>query len=122
MKIKSFEFNLIRPFYIFVISDHVHAKCTRPIGQDCADAAYADQTERLAHQLRTFQLFLFPFACYHGIVCFDDPIGYTDHERKGEFCHSNTRSFRGVVDSNALFLCIIQIHIVQTHTTADDEF
>ncbi len=63
-----------------VVGDQLHAEGGGAPGDFEADAAEADDAERLAAQLRALQGFLVPFAGVHGLVRARDAAAHGDHQ------------------------------------------
>ncbi len=64
-----------------VVGDHLHLEALRPVGDDRADIAAADDAERLAAELDPHEARLFPFAGLGRAVGGGDLAGQRKHHR-----------------------------------------
>ena len=103
-----------------IVKDHGHAQCRCLPAQQAADVAEADEPQCLAGDLAAFELFLFPLACGHAHRRLGDAAGQGQHVAKGQFGHRVGAGLGGVAHGDALAGGILDVDVVQSDATADD--
>ena len=102
--------------------DDSHADSLGHDAQMLADAAEADDAEGLALQFDALAVgLLFPLALAHGVARDGKIACAGEHMTHGQFCDGLRGSLRGVLDGDAVGLCILDIDVVNADTAADDQ-
>ena len=102
--------------------NHVHANGLCHHAQMLADAAEADDAERLALELDALAVgFLFPLVLAHGMAGDGDIAGAGEHMGHGELRDRLRGGSRSVLNGDAVFLSVLHIDVVYANAAADDE-
>jgi hypothetical protein len=104
-----------------IVENHIHAEreafeCQRP-----RDAAESDQTERLARDLRARVLLFQPFALAHGDIRLTDVAREREHMTERKLSDGAARGGRRVAYFDAFFLGVIDVNVVDTDATTDNQ-
>ncbi len=104
------------------VSDDVHADGLCHDAQMLADAAEADDAERLALKLDALAVgLLFPLILTHGVAGDGDIAGAGEHVAHSQLRHGLGGGAGGVADGNAVLLGVLDVNVVNAHAAADDQ-
>ena len=101
--------------------DDVHADGLGHLAELLADAAEADDTERLAGQLDALAVgLLLPLALAHGVAGDGDVTGAGEHVSHSKLSNGLGGGLRGVLHLDAVVLGVLHVDVVKADTGADD--
>ena len=104
-----------------IVADEVHAEGLGAASDFKADAAEADDAERLAAKFGALQRLLLPLAGVHGGVGAGDGAGQRDHEADGEFGDGDGVGAGGVHDDDAATRGGGGVDVVDAYAGAADD-
>src|SRR6185295_14667877 len=105
-----------------IIGDDFHAKPERPVGDDRADIAAADDAERLVEELDAHEAVLLPLAGMRRGVGFGNLAGERHHQRQRMLGGGDGVAERGVHDDDAARRGGRDVDIVDADAGAADHF
>ena len=106
---------------IRIVGEHVHVESHRALGHARADAAHADDTERLAAQLDADVLLAVPLALVHRLIRDRDVARHREHHGHRVLRCRDCVAAWGVDDDDALGRRSRDIDVVDADTGAADD-
>ena len=104
-----------------IVGDHLHPEPQRPVGDDRADIAGADQAQCLARQLDAHEPVLLPFAVLGGAVGLGQLARQREHQSDGMFGGGYRIAERRVHDDDAAGRRGGDVDIVDADTGPTDD-
>ena len=122
-QVDQFDGQVLRQFgsHVRIVRHDTHLEGLGPLDHFAADAAQADDAERLAAQLIAHELLLFPLAGAGGGAGLRDAARHGEHEGEGVLGDRDGVAAGCIHDQHAGFGGGVEIDVIHPHAGAPDD-